>query len=419
MSAKWGVSFNNNGLWFSSPDQAFKLHFGGSWQLDATGFIAPNRVTNGPDGTGPIPDGVDPRRLRWRFDGALFENVQFLVEVDFVNSATASTVTSVPALIDLWVNYSNIPYLGNIRIGNQREPYGFERMMSTRFLDFMERSFNEDAFYSPFSNDDSPGIDVFNAVLDQRLTCSFGVFKNITDAYGYDLTAEGWAETGRLTVLPVYDDDGAELLHLGVSARNVSLNAGQVRYRVRGPERPGLSAQWPLYADTGVFTGESQQDVNFELVSVLGPWTLQAEWNLNFVQQAALIGGPTVGTLFYKGAYCEVAYFLTGEHRLYTKSTAIFDRVVPNKNASIAHDRNDQTRGGWGAWQLAGRYNFVNLNDKGINGGFLSDWTFGLNWYLNPNLKIQWNYSVTSRESPTGASDGVIQGFGTRVAFDL
>ena len=324
-----------------------------------------------------------------------------------------------PALIDLWINYSNIPYLGNVRIGNQREPFGFERMMSTRFLTFTERSFNEDAFYSPSSNDDSPGIDIFNAVCDERMTWAIGFFKNVTDPYGYDLTGHGWATTGRLTVLPIYEDEGAELLHLGVSARTLALNGGQVRYRVRGPERPGLSGQWPLYAATPVMDADSQQDVNFELVSVLGPLAIQAEWNLNYVQNASIPNGPNVSTLFYEGAYVEASYFLTGEHRQYTKSTGIFDRVVPKKNAFLFRDKAGDVQHGCGAWQIAARYNFLNLNDKGINGGYLSDWTFGLNWFLNPNTKIQWNYSLTIRESADSASNGLIQGMGMRIAFDL
>ena len=33
-------------------------------------------------------------------------------------------------------------------------------------------------------------------------------------------------------------------------------------------------------------------------------------------------------------------------------------------------------------------------------------------------MKFQWNYSVTLRQSPTGLSDGTIQGFGMRYAMD-
>ena len=71
------------------------------------------------------------------------------------------------------------------------------------------------------------------------------------------------------------------------------------------------------------------------------------------------------------------------------------------------------------------RYNYLNLNDKGMNGGVLNDITLGLNWFLNPNMKLQFNYSVTDRHSPAspgmpiGQSDGTIQGFGMRLAMDF
>jgi phosphate-selective porin len=54
---------------------------------------------------------------------------------------------------------------------------------------------------------------------------------------------------------------------------------------------------------------------------------------------------------------------------------------------------------GHGAWQVGVRYNYLNLDDKGIDGGFLNDLTLGLNWYINPNMKFQWNFSATERHS--------------------
>ena len=44
--------------------------------------------------------------------------------------------------------------------------------------------------------------------------------------------------------------------------------------------------------------------------------------------------------------------------------------------------------------------------------------TLGLNWFINPNLKFQFNYSVTDRQSPGGQSNGLIQGLGMRCAMD-
>src|SRR5436189_82756 len=77
------------------------------------------------------------------------------------------------------------------------------------------------------------------------------------------------------------------------------------------------------------------------------------------------------------------------------------------------------TRSGLGAWQIGARFSYVNLNDKAVQGGLIYDWTFGLNWFLNPNVKFQANYIVEHREGPTGTPVGLINGFGLRAAFDF
>ena len=99
---------------------------------------------------------------------------------------------------------------------------------------------------------------------------------------------------------------------------------------------------------------------------------------------------------------------------------------MPRQNAFwVKGEDGKPNEHGWGAWQVGLRYNYLNLNDKGINGGVLNDITVGLNWFLNPNTKLQFNYSVTDRHSPAspgmpiGQSDGTIQGFGMRLAMDF
>jgi phosphate-selective porin OprO/OprP len=49
-------------------------------------------------------------------------------------------------------------------------------------------------------------------------------------------------------------------------------------------------------------------------------------------------------------------------------------------------------KGGLGAWEVGVRYSQVDLNDSIVSGGELDDITIGLNWHLNPNVRVMLNY---------------------------
>jgi phosphate-selective porin OprO/OprP len=95
----------------------------------------------------------------------------------------------------------------------------------------------------------------------------------------------------------------------------------------------------------------------------------------------------------------------------------------PFTNAFMKRGEDGRWLLGWGAWEVAARYSYVNLNDGPIQGGVFSGLTLGVNWYLSSNLKVQMEYIADDRwhkmTAPGGTVSGNVQGFGTRMQFQF
>lgn len=425
MTAVW-----NNGLELVTKDKAFRIHIGGRTQLDAGWF---NDPVQPPAINIPYRDGVDFRRARLRIDGTMYEQHEFAIEYDFVNSqrivAPAGTSDfDVTAFTDAWWQLKEIPFFGNIRIGNQKEAIGFEHLVSSRFLPFMERSYNQDAFYGGSFNGFTPGISAFDKFAEDTATWNIGLYKPVNNVFAVNAWDGDWAVTGRVTKLLRYEAEGADLIHVGLGARHATSVQNRVRFRTRDAIRSGISAQWPIPADSSNLFARDGQMIDPELAIVRGPWTVQAEYLASWTNDATsvagapgVVAGVHADQVFYHGGYVQAFYFLTGEHDNYSLERGAFDRVKPRTNFFWLRNDDGTQATGWGAWQVGARYNYLDLNDSGINGGELHNFTAGLNWFWNPNLKMQFNYIATHRNSAVagGAGDAWINGAGMRLAHDF
>ena len=92
---------------------------------------------------------------------------------------------------------------------------------------------------------------------------------------------------------------------------------------------------------------------------------------------------PQATTLFW-GAYGYAAYFLTGEHIPWDRKIGTLGKMKPNHNTASGS--------GWGALQVGVRYSYADFNNKDILGGVGHSMAVGLNWWWNPNTRIQFNY---------------------------
>jgi phosphate-selective porin OprO/OprP len=414
-SAAWPLSASwKYGLQLESKDDAFRVHVGGMLQFDYGWNAASQTVQFGPGGTGEFADGAYFRRARLRVDGTMYQHFEWVAEFDFANDIENDTSTSTqtigsPSFKDVWFGVNDLPYLGTLRVGWMLEPIGFEHLTSSRWYNFMERAPGGDSLGLR-----SPGVLVHNWSPNERLTWAFGFFHAQNDNFGFGVGDGEYAETGRLTWLPWYEDEGQQLLHVGLGATHRHLVNDQESLKGRPSVRTEPSSLLPSLAETGTISGTTQEVLDVELVGVYGPWTLQSEYYCTFIHDASVSKQPPLGTLFYQGTYVEVLYFLTGETRAYDRQNAVFDRVIPRRNFNIWSDEF-----GCGAWQIGIRYGYLDLQNKGVNGATLNDITLGLNWFLNPNAKLQWNLAIDHRESTPPGSSGWTYIFGGRVAIDF
>lgn len=414
LSATW-----KDGLQVQSKDDAFRVHVGGTLQFDAGWNTASQAVQFGPGGIGELEDGAVMRRARVRIDGTMYQHIDWVAEYDFANTTendkgTGTQTVGTPSFVNAWVGVNDIPLVGTVRAGWMKEPLSFEFMKSGRWLNFMERTPGSNSFFTR-----SVGVMMRNATDSQRLTWAFGVFHAENDNFGFGIGDGEYVEAGRVTCLPWYEDEGQRLLHLGVGAKHAHLDQNQIELRGRPSVRTMPGVLEPALADTGTIGGTTQETLDMELASVYGPWTVQSEYYCTFIHDAVFPNaappqGIPRGTLFYQGSYFEVLYFLTGESQPYDLKQATFGRIVPRRNFNIWGDEH-----GCGAWQVGVRYGYLDLQNKGVNGATLNDIVLGLNWFLNPNAKVQWNLAIDHRESTPPGSSGWTYIFGSRVALDF
>lgn len=421
MSAKW-----NNGLELTSQNKAFKIHVGGRTQIDTVYWQ--NRDSFNTTGGATDQDAVNVRRGRLRVDGTIYEIIDFAAEYDFVNEfnvnpgtpATEGNNAAVPAVTDLWVNFKEVPIVGNIKIGSFKDPIGMEHLTSSRFLEFIERSPIQDTFTGSFNNGFLPGIQVGDTWDEEHGTWASGFFKNSTNIFDNGFGDGEFNWTSRVTYTPLYEDEGEYMLHLGIAGSVREPNNEVLRYRSRPSLRNGApSGLNPIFVDTTTFGCKQQDMLGLEVAGNYGSFSFQSElmnsWAQDTVPGVGPLLGVNVGNTYVYSWYVEGLYFLTGEHREYERKQGVFGRVKPHENFKWGH--------GIGAWQLGARYSLTDLRDTGIDGGKLQDVTLGLNWFLNPNMKIQTNYVYSYGNAPLiGAArglDGAAHGAGTRLAIDF
>jgi phosphate-selective porin OprO/OprP len=251
-------------------------------------------------------------------------------------------------------------------LGVMKEPFTMEDNTSSLNIMFMERALPVRAF-APSNN---LGVMLNNETRDLNVAWRGGIFRYSGNGAGRDRVDL----VGRVSAVPWSRDKDSKLLHVGASFVHQFRDDFGLRYRSRPETQVG-----DHFVDTGKFDVDGVDLLGLELAGLDGPLTFQSEVVLSYVNRSS---GSNVQ---FWGTYAQVSYFLTGEQRPYRRSQGLFGRVR-------LKTRFDWTRRTWGAWEIAARYSYLDLEDDDILGGRLNDVTLGLNWYVYPTVRIMANF---------------------------
>ena len=449
---------------FSSGDGKFKMKIRGRLETDYNHVDQDSRITGFPD-----VSGTELRRARLGVEGVIWYDWKYIVEVDFANDSVR--------MKDAYLQYQGFKIADaplKLRIGNFKTPNTLEDETSDRFVDTMERA----AFINAWDIERQIGFGAFYnkehfslaaGIFGERFpsTADAPLFPGFTGDEDITFAARG-------TVAPINRETNGvpQVLHFGAS----------VRTRDRGDDQPffqygnGARGADLHLANAPVLTGRIGEEDTFwglEAAALWGPFSIQGEYghlDVDLPGGALIPSNPpgpgqlnTAANPFigipdpsFDGWYVTGSWFFGG-HKTY-EDNGTFGR--PKVDNPMFHGS-----GGWGALQLVGSYDVLNMSDTAFNNaggcrntrlypglgstgtapnqtlaansiplcGEMQTWIVGMNWWMTDYMRLMFQYSESDLSDypffipansslPPGKNNGfddaTIRGFGMRAQVD-
>jgi len=359
------VSAGAGGAAIRSGDGRYDFRFRGLVQGDGRFFT----------GDGASDDTFLLRRVRPTIEGSLGKLVGFRLTPEFAGDSAS--------IVDAYVDLKFDPAF-TVRAGKVKGPVGLERLQSGNAIALIERGFPTE-----LAPNRELGVQAQGELADARLSYVLGVYNGAPDGRdGATSNSDGRFEyAGRLFFEPVkgigFGIGGS------VGDKEGAGNAFLPRYRTQGQQ------QFFNYRAAVAADGRHSR-ISPQGYAYAGPFGLQAEY-IRSRQELVLAG--TRATLENSAWQATASWVLSGED-------AGFRGVKPAR----AFDAD----GGWGAFELVGRYGVLDIDDDAfplfadpsLTSRRAREWALGLNWYLNSNLKLVVNYLHTGFDGgAAGAAD--------------
>jgi phosphate-selective porin OprO and OprP len=317
------------------------------------------------------------RRVRLGAEGNMPGGFGYKVEVDFANAGTSFG--------EVFLTYADKSGF-SAKLGNFDTLSGLEQISSSNNTSFIERA----AFNEAFLNSRRLGGAVAYNDKSKDLRIEAGLFAGHSIDGSFD--NDGWISAARLVYAPKGLGGqlhfGANYQYRDFSSNNAGastaganqFSTGQVaRYRAR----PNSQLTDVRFVDTGGFAAQSDQIIGVEAAGIFDSLYVagEAQWvKTNAYRATSLASGldtfsggnlavtPTGNPGFF-GAYAEIGYFLTGETRGYKHGEGVWNRTKVKNPLGSGN--------GIGAFQIAGRFEYLDLDDPALKNGLTNNFTTG------------------------------------------
>lgn len=362
------VEVGKKGLVVESANADFSMAVGGRIHADAMAHRNDQSLINRDNGSSTgATDGTDIRRARIYLSGTASKDWRYVIEGDF-----AGNTVSMKGVFGVYTGFNNL----DITFGNQKHAMSMEVQESTNDIMFTERGMTY-ALTVPYF-DRALGVNA--KVEGDTWNLQAGLYG---DQFAPERDAgndEGYGYAIRGTWNPIWDKKAGHMVHLGANhgLRAVSNQTNLLAFKGDFSYETTNSSNLRLL-DTPNIVGLDEVELNvLEFAAMYGPLSFQSEY--------AIANVKADQNYNFTAWYANVGYTLTGEHRSYKPTDGEFKRLKPKTEFNL-------TRGTWGAWELAGRLDQLDLNDNDVLGGDGSRYSIALNWYLTYNFRLMADYS--------------------------
>jgi phosphate-selective porin OprO/OprP len=350
-------------------------------------------------------DGMFFRRARLGVEGTFASNFNYRLLLELGGSATEGPTR----INDAWIGYTGLaPF--TFQLGAFSPPSNMDDGTSPEDQVFIERASSSELSRALGGADGRLGLGM-RASGKRYMSSLTLTTRTVNDAEVFDTQ---FAAVGRVGGLLATSDDYN--VHLGASATWVFSppdqgSAATPRHPLRFRDRPEIRVDGVRLIDTGAIDAAHANVYGMEFGANWKNFYVQGEnfW-FDVDRRDQALDDPS-----FDGYYLQGSWLITGESRRYNPATGSFQN--PRPKSVFAHD------GGWGAFELATRFSHtdLNFNEGGlgtvpvagaVRGGEQDVLALGLNWYLNPNIKVLFNYLMIDVDRLNPAGPGNTAPFG-------